>query len=127
MNFFTTEHGMQLSSSAQSPWRRRPISETFSSMLLKQPPMQMPFISIVVHCVALFETSAFGAHTFVSVQLTTGTRMLVCETPDEVAAAVREWRTSVLAGAVRTLPRRHSGLALVRAAAGEQPFLGDNR
>jgi flagellar protein FlbD len=59
------------------------------------------------------------------VHLSTGTRLLVTESPDEVAAAVREWRTSVLAGAVRGLPRRQGGLALVRGAAGEPPHLGD--
>jgi flagellar protein FlbD len=53
------------------------------------------------------------------VTLTTGTRLLVTETPEDVAALVRDWRTSVLSGAVRTLPRRSSGLALVRGAAGE--------
>jgi uncharacterized protein YlzI (FlbEa/FlbD family) len=58
------------------------------------------------------------------VHLSTGTRLLVTETPDEVAEAVREWRASVLANAVRTLPRRTTGLALVRGAAGEPPHLG---
>ena len=58
------------------------------------------------------------------VVLTTGTRMLVTETPEDVAALVRDWRASVLAGAVRTLPRRHTGLALVRGAAGEPPHIG---
>ena len=58
------------------------------------------------------------------VHLSTGTRLLVTETPDEVAEAVREWRASVLANAVRTLPRRTTGLTLVRGAAGEPPTLG---
>jgi flagellar protein FlbD len=55
------------------------------------------------------------------VQLSTGTRMLVTETPEDVAALVREWRSSVLAGAVRTLPRRQTGLALVRGTAADPP------
>jgi len=59
------------------------------------------------------------------VHLTTGTRMLVIETPEDVAALVREWRASVLAGAVRTLPRRSTGLALVRGAAADPPSVGD--
>jgi flagellar protein FlbD len=61
------------------------------------------------------------------VTLTTGTRMLVIETPEEVAAAVREWRGSVLAGVVRTLPRRSTGLALVRGAAGDPPRIGGDQ
>jgi flagellar protein FlbD len=59
------------------------------------------------------------------VHLSTGTRMLVTETPEEVAAAVREWRSSVLAAAVRTLPRRSAGLTLVRGAAGDPQLGGD--
>ena len=55
------------------------------------------------------------------VTLTTGTRLLVREAPEDVAALVRDWRSSVLAGAVRTLPRRSTGLALVRGAAGDPP------
>jgi uncharacterized protein YlzI (FlbEa/FlbD family) len=58
------------------------------------------------------------------VTLSTGTRLLVTETPAEVATAVREWRASVLADVVRTLPRRSTGLALVRGAAGEPPRIG---
>ena len=56
------------------------------------------------------------------VHLTTGTRLLVRERPEEVAALVREWRTSILAGAVRTLPRRQGSLALVRGAAADPPY-----
>jgi uncharacterized protein YlzI (FlbEa/FlbD family) len=61
------------------------------------------------------------------VTLTTHTKLLVTEPPEEVVAAVREWRSSVLAAA---LPRRArqgqvNGLTLVRGAAaepaGEQP------
>jgi uncharacterized protein YlzI (FlbEa/FlbD family) len=59
------------------------------------------------------------------VTLTTGTRMLVTETPEDVVAAVRAWRASVLAGAVRTLPRRSTGLALVRGTAGEVTAHGE--
>jgi flagellar protein FlbD len=60
------------------------------------------------------------------VTLTTGTRLLVTETPEQVAAAVREWRTSVLAGVVRAVPRRSTGLALVRGAAGEPTPISGN-
>ena len=53
------------------------------------------------------------------VTLTTGSRLLVSETPEEVAHAVRLWRASVL-DAMTRLPRRPSGaLALVRGAAGD--------
>jgi uncharacterized protein YlzI (FlbEa/FlbD family) len=52
------------------------------------------------------------------VTLTTGSRLLVTETPEEVAAAVRMWRASVL-DAMSRVPRRSKGLALVRAAAGD--------
>jgi uncharacterized protein YlzI (FlbEa/FlbD family) len=53
------------------------------------------------------------------VTLTTGSRLLVSETPEEVVQAVRLWRASVL-DAMTRLPRRPSGaLALVRGAAGD--------
>jgi uncharacterized protein YlzI (FlbEa/FlbD family) len=61
------------------------------------------------------------------VTLTTNTKILVLDSPDEVTAAVRAWRASVLqasmTGGVR--PRRadavNPGLALVRGSAAE-PF-----
>jgi flagellar protein FlbD len=52
------------------------------------------------------------------VTLTTGSRLLVMETPDQVADAVRGWRSSVL-DAMNRVPRRSNGLALVRGAAGD--------
>ena len=52
------------------------------------------------------------------VTLTTGSRLLVCETPDEVARAVREWRASVL-DAMARVPRRAGSLSLVRGTAGD--------
>ncbi len=40
------------------------------------------------------------------------------ESPDEVVAAVRQWRASVL-DAMSRVPRRTSALSLVRATAGD--------
>lgn len=39
------------------------------------------------------------AHPDTVIKLTTGTRLLVGETPEEIAARVRAWRTGVLAHA----------------------------
>ena len=55
------------------------------------------------------------------ITLTTGTKILVCESPEAILEAVRTWRASVLGVALRDLPRRSAGLSLVRAAAGEDP------
>lgn len=52
------------------------------------------------------------------VVLTTGSRLLVTESPEEVARAVRDWRASVL-DAMTRVPRRSTSLALVRGAAGD--------
>jgi len=52
------------------------------------------------------------------VTLTTGSRLLVAETPEEVAEAVRTWRASVL-DAMSRVPRRASALSLVRGTAGD--------
>jgi flagellar protein FlbD len=52
------------------------------------------------------------------VTLTTGSRLLVTESPEEVARAVRDWRASVL-DAMSRVPRRSSSLSLVRATAGD--------
>jgi flagellar protein FlbD len=54
------------------------------------------------------------------VTLTTGTKILVCESPEAILEAVRAWRASVLGAALRDLPRRSAGLTLVRAAAGDE-------
>ncbi len=59
------------------------------------------------------------AHPDTVLCLTTGTRVVVQESPEEIAAAVRAWRASVLSQAMKDLPRRSSALTLVRAAAGE--------
>ena len=54
------------------------------------------------------------------VTLTTGSRLLVTETPEAVADAVRAWRASILDAMSRTA-RRSSGapLALVRGTVGD--------
>jgi uncharacterized protein YlzI (FlbEa/FlbD family) len=53
------------------------------------------------------------------VTLTTGSRLLVTETPEQVADAVRIWRASVLDAMTRVPRRSSAALALVRAAAGD--------
>ena len=58
------------------------------------------------------------AHPDTVVTLTTGSRLVVTETPDEVTQAVRSWRASVL-DAMSRVPRRTSALALVRGAASD--------
>lgn len=58
------------------------------------------------------------AHPDTVVTLTTGSRLVVTETPEEVTQAVRQWRASVL-DAMSRVPRRTSALSLVRAAAGD--------
>ena len=52
------------------------------------------------------------------VLLTTGSRLVVVETPEQVADAVRTWRASVL-DAMSRAPRRSQTLALVRGTAGD--------
>jgi flagellar protein FlbD len=58
------------------------------------------------------------AHPDTVVTLTTGSRVLVTETPEEVADAVRTWRASIL-DAMSRVPRRASALSLVRGTAGD--------
>jgi uncharacterized protein YlzI (FlbEa/FlbD family) len=58
------------------------------------------------------------AHPDTVVTLTTGSRLLVTETPEEVADAVRNWRASVL-DAMSRIPRRAGSLSLVRGTAGD--------
>jgi flagellar protein FlbD len=54
------------------------------------------------------------------VTLTTHTKLIVTEPTEQVVAAVRDWRSSVLAAALPPRPRRDvDGSTLVRAAAGE--------
>ena len=52
------------------------------------------------------------------VVLTTGSRLVVTEAPEEVAEAVRAWRASIL-DAMARVPRRSQTLALVRGTAGD--------
>jgi flagellar protein FlbD len=61
---------------------------------------------------------AVEAHPDTVVTLTTGSRLVVVETPEEVAAAVRQWRASVL-DAMSRVPRRANALHLVRGTAGD--------
>jgi len=61
------------------------------------------------------------AHPDTVVTLTTGSRLVVTETPEEVVEAVRQWRASVL-DAMARVPRRRgvaSSLSLVRGTAGD--------
>ena len=56
------------------------------------------------------------------VTLTTHTKVLVADSPEDVVSAVREWRASILATAIPAGKRRNdAGLTLVRGAAGEPP------
>jgi uncharacterized protein YlzI (FlbEa/FlbD family) len=58
------------------------------------------------------------AHPDTVVTFTTGSRVIVTETPEEVAAAVRTWRASVL-DAMSRVHRRGTALSLVRGTAGD--------
>src|SRR5687768_4443880 len=53
------------------------------------------------------------------VTLTTGSRLLVAESPEAVADAVRAWRASVLDAMTRAPRRSHGSLSLVRGTAGD--------
>ena len=59
------------------------------------------------------------------VLLTTGSRLVVVETPDQVAESVRAWRASVL-DAMSRVPRRSQSLALVRGTAGDGAIVALN-
>jgi flagellar protein FlbD len=66
------------------------------------------------------------AHPDTVVTLTSGVKLLVRESPAELAELVRRWRSSVLARALEDAPgrppvRRRDGMVLVRAAAGPAP------
>jgi uncharacterized protein YlzI (FlbEa/FlbD family) len=51
--------------------------------------------------------------------LTTHTKVLVSETPDEVVEAIREWRASILSTVTRRAPRASgAALALIHGSAG---------
>lgn len=66
------------------------------------------------------------AHPDTVVTLTTGMRLLVGESPEQVVEAILAWRSSVLSTALRSLPRRSAGLTLVRAAAGDGSTSGSH-
>ena len=56
------------------------------------------------------------------VTLTTHTKVLVADSPEDVVAAVQAWRSSVIAGALPPIKRRSDmPLSVVRATAGETP------
>ena len=59
------------------------------------------------------------AHPDTVVVLTTGSRLLVKETPEQVVEAIRAWRASVLDAMSRSPRRSGSALQLVRGAAGD--------
>jgi uncharacterized protein YlzI (FlbEa/FlbD family) len=51
--------------------------------------------------------------------LTTHTKVLISETPDEVVEAIRDWRASILSAATRRAPRSAgAALALIQGSAG---------
>ena len=53
------------------------------------------------------------------VALTTGTKLVVVESPEVVIELIRAWRGSVLTSATRGRPRSTANLALVRAASSD--------
>jgi uncharacterized protein YlzI (FlbEa/FlbD family) len=55
--------------------------------------------------------------------LTTHQKLLVSDTPEEIVAAIREWRSSIIAAALPSAPRRRSdaALTLVNATTGSPP------
>jgi flagellar protein FlbD len=59
------------------------------------------------------------------VVLTTGSRLVVVESPEQVAESVRTWRASVL-DAMTRVPRRSQTLALVRGTAGDSAIVALN-
>src|SRR5262245_31560816 len=59
------------------------------------------------------------------VVLTTGSRLVVVESPEQVADSVRTWRASVL-DAMSRVPRRSQTLALVRGTAGDGAIVALN-
>jgi uncharacterized protein YlzI (FlbEa/FlbD family) len=61
------------------------------------------------------------------VTLTTHTKVLVADSPEDIVNAVREWRSSVIATALPHVKRRSDvPLSVVRAATGE-PHTEDER
>jgi len=58
------------------------------------------------------------------VTLTTHTKVLVADKPEDIVAAIHGWRASILAAAIPAAPRRRSdaSLTLVQGAAGAPPI-----
>jgi len=63
------------------------------------------------------------------VTLTTHTKVLVAERPEQIVAAVRQWRSSVLEAALprRARPVQVNGLTLVRGTAAEPAGIDPNQ
>lgn len=59
------------------------------------------------------------------VALATGAKVVVAESPEQIRDAIRTWRAAVLSTALQDVPRRSSGMVLVRGAAGD-PHAGDD-
>ena len=59
------------------------------------------------------------SHPDTVVTLTTGSRLLVTESPEEVTDAVRTWRASVLDAMSRSPRRTATALSIVRGTAGD--------
>jgi flagellar protein FlbD len=58
------------------------------------------------------------------VTLTTHQKVLVADKADDVVAAIRQWRSSIIAGAMPSTPKRRSdaALTLVTATAANPPL-----
>jgi flagellar protein FlbD len=61
------------------------------------------------------------------VTLTTHQKVLVADKAEDVVAAIQKWRSSILAGAMPSTPKRRSeaGLTLVAATAAHPPINHD--
>jgi uncharacterized protein YlzI (FlbEa/FlbD family) len=55
------------------------------------------------------------------ITLTTHTKVLVADAADDVVAAVRDWRASILSAALPRRPRRDGGLTLVKGTTAPPP------
>jgi uncharacterized protein YlzI (FlbEa/FlbD family) len=63
------------------------------------------------------------------VTLTTHQKVLVTDSPEDIAAAIQAWRSSILAASVPSAIRRRAtdaSLTLVRGTAGETPPIDKN-
>jgi uncharacterized protein YlzI (FlbEa/FlbD family) len=61
------------------------------------------------------------------ITLTTHTKVLVSDGADEVVAAVRDWRASILSAALPRRPRRDGGLTLVKGLSAAPPAPPEER